>query len=129
VYRALNVVGLVLFLYAAAVQANDPDPMRWLFVYGLTAVWCGWAVARGVVPLKLTLPWAILTASLVFPLLRFAPAEGHLMPGFPAWGPLREETVRESIGLALCSLWSASLAAHAARRRALGAAVEDPSVR
>ena len=128
-YRALNACGLVLFVYATVVQINDPDPIRWMVVYGLTAVWCAWAIRWGVVPVKLTLPWAILTASLVFPLLRFAPAESHLMPGFPQWGALREETVRESIGLALCSLWSAGLAAHAARRAALGTAVEGPPVR
>ena len=118
-YRAVNVCGLVLVLYAAAVQLNDPDPVRWIVVYGLTALWCGWAVARGVVPIRLTLPWAILTGCLVLPMLRFAPAESHPMPGFPAWGPLREETVREALGLALCAVWSTGLAAHAARRRAL----------
>ena len=128
-FRALNVLGLVLFVYATAVQVNDPDPLRWMFVYGFTAVWCGWAVARGVVPIKLTLPWAVLTASLVVPLLRFAPAESHVMPGFPSWGALREEVVRESLGLALCALWSAGLAAHAVRRAALQPAVEDPDLR
>ena len=121
--------GLLLFVYATVVQVNDPDPARWMVVYGVTALWCGWAIRNGVVPIKLTLPWAILTASLVFPLIRFAPPESHVMPGFPSWGPLREETVRESIGLALCSLWSACLAAHAARRAALAPAVEDPPVR
>jgi len=129
VVRAINGVGFVLFAYATVVQLNDPDPLRWMAVYGLTALWCAWAVRSGVVPIKVTLPWAILTGSLVLPWLWFAPHESHPMSGFPSWGPLREETVRESIGLALCSAWSAGLAAHAARRAALAPAVEDPPVR
>lgn len=29
-----------LFLFAAAVQYNDPDPLRWMAIYGLAALAC-----------------------------------------------------------------------------------------
>jgi hypothetical protein len=126
VYRVVNGLGLLLFVYSASVQLNDPDPVRWVTVYGITAVLCAWAIAYGVVPIKLTLPWAILTGTIAFPLWWYSRGTSHPMPGFPQWGVLREETVRESIGLALCALWSTGLAAHAARRAVLAAEGEAP---
>jgi hypothetical protein len=35
-----------LFLFAAAVQYNDPDPLRWMAVYGLAALACVLSLAR-----------------------------------------------------------------------------------
>jgi Transmembrane family 220, helix len=33
VYRVINWVMAVLFLFAAVVQYNDPDPVRWMAMY------------------------------------------------------------------------------------------------
>ena len=38
--RILATILLVLFGAAAAVQYNDPDPMRWCALYGLAALLC-----------------------------------------------------------------------------------------
>ena len=35
----------VLFAFAAAVQCNDPDPLRWMAMYGLAMLACGLALA------------------------------------------------------------------------------------
>jgi hypothetical protein len=35
----------VLFLVAAAVQYNDPDPLRWMAIYGLAGLACLLALA------------------------------------------------------------------------------------
>jgi hypothetical protein len=35
-----------LFLFAAAVQYNDPDPLRWMAIYGLAALACVLSLAR-----------------------------------------------------------------------------------
>lgn len=35
----------VYFMYAAAMQYNDPDPLHWMALYGLTAFACGLALA------------------------------------------------------------------------------------
>ena len=34
-----------LFAFAAAVQYNDPDPLRWMAIYGLAMLACGLALA------------------------------------------------------------------------------------
>jgi hypothetical protein len=35
-----NVAMTVVFLLAVAVQHNDPDPVRWMAIYGLAALAC-----------------------------------------------------------------------------------------
>jgi hypothetical protein len=119
--RILNGLGVALFLFSAAVQLNDPDPVRWITVYAVTAVICGWAAANRSVPLPVTLTWGLLTAAVAIGLLAFWEGESHPMPGFPPWAPLNEEVVREALGLGLCSLWSLSLALWEARRTRVSA--------
>ena len=38
--RVANVVFLALFLFSVIVQYNDPDPVRWMLIYGLAALAC-----------------------------------------------------------------------------------------
>ena len=114
--RIVNGCGAALFLYSTAVQYNDPDPFRWMTVYGLTTLFCVWAAVYRSVPVMLTLPWGVLTGGVAILTFAFRPTESHLMPGFPYWGVFREEVVRETLGLTLCSLWSLGLAAVEARR-------------
>lgn len=38
--RILNFVLAVMFLVFAFLQINDPDPVLWIFIYGLMAVTC-----------------------------------------------------------------------------------------
>lgn len=43
-WRSLLLIVLALyFLFAAAVQYNDPDPLHWMALYGLSAVGCFFA--------------------------------------------------------------------------------------
>ena len=44
--RFFSILGTVLFLLAAAVQYNDPDPHIWIPVYLLPALICLAALAR-----------------------------------------------------------------------------------
>ncbi|TGN08518.1 transmembrane 220 family protein [Leptospira ilyithenensis] len=44
-YKIINVVFALLFFTSAALQYNDPDPIHWIFIYGLAAVLCSLAVA------------------------------------------------------------------------------------
>ena len=39
-----------MFAAAALLQYNDPDPVRWVLVYGAAAVLSGVAAWRGAVP-------------------------------------------------------------------------------
>ena len=40
VTKFFNYVMFVLFIFAVAVQYNDPDPVRWMAIYGLAAIGC-----------------------------------------------------------------------------------------
>ena len=42
-WRALNALMVALFVLAVAVQYNDPDPIRWMSIYGMAALGCGLA--------------------------------------------------------------------------------------
>jgi peptidoglycan/LPS O-acetylase OafA/YrhL len=54
--RALALGASVLFLVSAALQWNDPDPVRWLLLYGCAALVCGlYALGRMPRPAALAL--------------------------------------------------------------------------
>ena len=40
VLKVANWVMLAAFLFSVAVQYNDPDPTRWMLIYGLAALAC-----------------------------------------------------------------------------------------
>lgn len=119
--RILNALGVALFTLCAGVQVNDPDPIRWVVTYGISAALCAWAAVRRAVPVPVTLIWGLLTGAVGFGLLAFWEGDSHPMPGFPPWGVLKEEVVREALGLGLCSLWALSLTVWGARRARVGA--------
>jgi hypothetical protein len=60
-FKAFNLLMVVLFLLAASVQLNDPDPLLWISVYGLAAAFC-MAHAFG----KLSASWLFAFALLTF---------------------------------------------------------------
>jgi len=39
-FRVANWVMTAAFLFSVAVQYNDPDPIRWMLIYGLAALAC-----------------------------------------------------------------------------------------
>ena len=107
------------FALFSAVQLNDPDPWLWVAVSGGASAIC-------VASILGRLPWAI---PLLVCVLCGAGAtwlgvlgieESHLMPGFPQSGWLREERVREGLGLCLVGGWMGLLAWTGARRVRLG---------
>ena len=40
VFKVANWLMIAAFLFSVAVQYNDPDPIRWMLVYGLAALAC-----------------------------------------------------------------------------------------
>lgn len=44
--RVLNGLLAALFVFAAAVNLNDPDPVQWVGIYTAAAVATGWAAWR-----------------------------------------------------------------------------------
>lgn len=99
--------GAGLFALFAAVQINDPDPLRWIVIYGLTAVYSGFAglgkLSRGPAVL-----WAVLMGFSGVVTLASTNADD---PMGAAWmGVFASESVREGGGLLLAAVWSAWLA-------------------
>lgn len=115
--RVVSGVGALLFLYAVVVQLNDPDPVPWVLWYGTASAFC-FAAAIDRFPVRPALAYtvlALLNAGLTFTL-----GQGSTDPmgGFPAWGPLRDEVVREALGLTLAALWVGGTAGWFLRKRA-----------
>jgi ABC-type enterochelin transport system permease subunit len=99
-WRIANWGMLLLFLFAVAVQYNDPDPIRWMAVYGLAAAACLLAL-KGRLP---RLPTALLAAVA----LAWA---GTLAARVVGKQPLIDsEEGREMLGLLLVFLWTGVLA-------------------
>ena len=107
----------VLFLFAAVVQYNDPDPLRWIAIYLTAAIVSFWS-ARGNVPQYLALSLlavaAVWAASLVPAVMRQLPSLFDLAGSFQMMAPGVEET-REFGGLSITAAWMGSVAVRRAR--------------
>ncbi|MBT1688914.1 transmembrane 220 family protein [Dawidia soli] len=105
--RILNFVLAVMFLIFAFLQVNDPDPVLWILVYGVMAVFCVMAMFA-YYPRKVL--WGALIAALAYSVIYF--------PGVQEWWQTSEhsalfdnvakmehlyiEESREFLGLMIC---------------------------
>jgi hypothetical protein len=120
-FKVANVAMLVLFLVAAGLQYNDPDPMVWIGMYGLAAVASGLYAAQ-------RLAWSFAASVGVAALVwaaTFAPrvlgtaSPGDLVRSMKAETPQVEES-REALGLLIVAAWMAALAVRARRAQKEG---------
>jgi hypothetical protein len=100
-----------VFVYAAALQYNDPDPIRWAAIYLAAAAVCflyvggrlSWYVAGAIA--LIALAWAGTLAFAVW---------GQVSPGqmFETWkmSNLAIEEAREMTGLLIVAVWMGVLA-------------------
>ena len=99
-------VFLLLFLMSVAVQVNDPDPARWMIVYGAAALACGLSLANR---LPRWLPVLIAAAALVWGLTILPHVLGRVpfLDMFAAWEmkDIGIEESREAYGLLLVAAW------------------------
>jgi hypothetical protein len=116
--KLLNYLMTACFLFSVIVQLNDPDPIRWIVIYGLAAAACAWAI-RGRVDWRfpaavgaVALSWALWLASSVLGKVRF----GELFEAFEM-KDTRVEVGREFGGLLIVAAWMAVLAFHEAKER------------
>lgn len=104
--RLLNLVFLALYLLSVAVQYNDPDPVRWGFIYGAAAAVCIWALLK---PVPRWAPAFVGAAALVWMILLLPKVFGQV--GFTemfrevGMSTMEIEEGREAIGLALIVIW------------------------
>ena len=115
--RFLDLVMALLFAFAAALQFNDPDPIRWIAIYAAAcAVSLVMYIKRRVVP---AVPLAVLVIASVWAMaIAFGgPAAAEYEHMFDAWemkSPSVEEA-REASGLLIVAVWMIVLLVRARR--------------
>jgi hypothetical protein len=120
IWTAANAFMLLAFVFSAAVQVNDPDPVGWMAVYGAAAVVCALELKRRVRPLfpallaATALTWSATIAPRVLGKVRF----GEMFAEFEMRNAGVEES-REMYGLLIVALWMFVIVV-AARRRGRG---------
>ena len=103
--RWLCIAMTAIFVLAAAVQWNDPDPAMWILLY-LSAAGLSLSAALGHLHRRITL--ALLSIYTIGTLATF-PAV--LQADLSAYTSFKmrsagDEVARECVGLALCSAWT-----------------------
>jgi hypothetical protein len=106
-FRLLNGVMAALFALAVAVQYNDPDPLRWMAIYGLA---CGAAAVRAAgrsVPLAFVLAVGVIALAWGSAVAGNGPVRQVYRHMFDAWemASLPVEEAREASGLFIVALW------------------------
>lgn len=115
--KLANLVMLVAFVFGVIVQYNDPDPARWMTIYGAAAVACGLFAAgrkQWIVPavvLAIAGIWAMTLAPAALGKVGF----GELFEAFEMKDE-RVEIGREFGGLMIITVWMLVLALVSFRR-------------
>jgi len=113
VFRALSGLMAALLAFAAAVNFNDPDPVRWVAIDGAACVVSIVAAATGSV--RTALPAAIAVVALVWGIaiaVRVPSLEvyTHMFDEWEMKSPTIEEA-REACGLFIVAVWMAVVTA------------------
>jgi hypothetical protein len=113
---ALDVFMGLYFIFAAAVNHNDPDPIRWMSIYLAAAVCCGFSFAG-------RLPWAASAALGAIALVWAATIAPQVVGKvsfrsmFATWKMTTPgiEDAREMYGLLIVVVWMAVISVAAYR--------------
>ena len=106
VFKVANWLMIAAFLFSVAVQYNDPDPIRWMLVYGLAALAC-------VLKLRGRLSWyfpaalgaaALVWAASIAPRVIGKTTFGDMFQSFHMINAIVEEA-REMGGLLIVAAW------------------------
>ena len=110
--RALTIVMMLLFSFAVVVQYNDPDPFRWIAMYGAAVVACVLALAGR---MQRWLPIVIAVVAIGWAALLLPDVLGVVNPldMFDEFEMKSEpiEIAREGFGLLIVAAWMIVLAA------------------
>jgi len=115
-WRLANGIMLLMFLFSAAVQVNDPDPLVWMAIYGAAAVVCLLEIRRR------TPAWAPVAVALVALVwagsLYYRAHDVPITSLFAEWEmqDLGIEEAREMYGLTIVGAWMIVIAAAGLRR-------------
>jgi hypothetical protein len=117
-FRVINWAMAALFLFAALLQYNDPDPVRWMVIYSAAMVITAYAAVRGSVPMFA--PLLVAAVALIWGVewSMDVPGLGTYTHMFDAWEMKNAavEEARETGGLLIVTGWMLMLAVHGWRR-------------
>jgi hypothetical protein len=117
VWTTLNVLLALMFAFSVAVQYNDPDPVRWMAIYGAALIVSILEVRRRT---PLWLPAVVALAALVWALTIAPRVIGHVrfLDMFASFEMKNEgiEESREMYGLLIVAAWMAVVLLVARRR-------------
>jgi len=100
------------FVFSTFVQYNDPDPTRWMLLYGAAALLSGWAAAaklRPAIPAVVAAVALLWAATLLPSVMRQLPSLLDLTGSMKMMAPGVEET-REAGGLLFVASWMVAVA-------------------
>ena len=104
-WTTVNGIMLLLFLFSALVQFNDPDAARWMAIYLAAAVVCGLEIRRKV---SSWAPVAVGLMALAWSgYLAMRAGDVRISALFAEWEmrDVRVEEAREMYGLAIVGIW------------------------
>ena len=124
--RIVSVVMFLTFALAAFVQWNDPDPLLWIALYLLAALFSLAAAAGRFWLWPSVAALALYAAGVLLLLPALADARGSAVTSWKMRDASDEEA-REALGLAICAAWMVVLVvrARAERRRSGSAGAGD----
>ena len=105
IWLLANGILLLIFVFSAVVQFNDPDPVRWVALYGFAAAVCGLEIRRR---LPLWAPAGVAIIALAWAGSLYTRAHDVAIGSlFAAWEmrDLHIEEAREMYGLAIVAAW------------------------
>ena len=111
-FRALNAGTALLFLFAAVVQYNDPDPLRWIAIYGAACLASIRAAAGR--PFHRAVVAGIAAVAFIWSVAIMFQGQGgsayrHMFDAWEMTAP-RVEEAREAVGLLIVAAWMTALA-------------------
>lgn len=109
--RGLDILMTVLFAVAVVVQFNDPDPARWVLIYGVAGALSLAAAIRRPVPAAVYAVVALAAVAWAIAIVLGGPglnAYEHMMDSWKMAAQPAEEA-RESSGLVIVAIWMAAL--------------------
>ena len=114
VFRIVAGLMAVLLAFAASVNFNDPDPIRWVAMYGVACAVSAFVVVKGTVAPAAPLVVGVIALVWAGTIARRVPGLEAYAHMFDDW-EMKNETVeeaRETCGLLIVAVWMAAVALH-----------------
>jgi len=115
VFPIISAAMTMLFALAVAVQVNDPDPGRWMMIYGVAGVLSAWVVARGAAPLLPAVFVGLVALVMALAVGRGVVGRVAFSEMFQSWEMESStiEAARETTGLLIVAAWMTVLSVQA----------------